>query len=121
MRRGAARCLRRAQQPQPTSDLVAERGRRRLRIPRRTDGPRSCGIGAHRPIRASGFVHAGDYGEPRVDITVCASFDQPVRFIEAIFEFSGPVRSSRRSLAMRARPLLAGALLALPAVAAFGV
>ncbi len=33
-------------------------------------------------------VHASDTGQPVVDITVCASFDQPVEFIEALVSFS---------------------------------
>ena len=42
------------------------------------------------PISATGFVHAANDGSPEVDITVCASFDQPVRFIEALVRFSLP-------------------------------
>src|SRR5690242_15149296 len=41
------------------------------------------------PQSATGFVHADNSGAAVVDITVCASFDQPVRFIEAIVQFSG--------------------------------
>lgn len=43
------------------------------------------------PTSATGFVHAADDGSALVDVTVCASFDQPVRFIEALVQFSGPI------------------------------
>jgi choice-of-anchor C domain-containing protein len=55
------------------------------------------------PLNASGYVHADNEGSAVVDVDACASFDQPVRYVEARVTFIN-ARGSTPGVALISKP-----------------